>query len=184
MSSEPRSDAGAFTRKVQHHFPGAVVTRLVVILNTARDRALAKQAIDRAPAGYACDIKESRRSDEQNRALWGLLNQIVRQRPKHNGVKMDAELYKAVFMQALGVEMRMLPTLDGDGFFPIGHRSSHLTVSQFSNLLELMLAWCAREGLYIRHFGEDQPIHAEFTEVKMITDGQERGGGNTAPKAA
>lgn len=128
------------------------MTRFVVLLNTPRDRAVAKQAIDRAPAGYAVDIKEGRRSDEQNRALWGLLNQIVRQRPTHNGVKMDAELWKCVFLQALGVEMRMIPTLDGDGFFPVGHRSSHLTVSQFRDLLELMLAWCAREGLTVEHF--------------------------------
>lgn len=130
------------------------MTRFVVILSTARDRALAKQAIDRAPAGYAVDIKESKRSDEQNRALWGLLNQIVRQRPHHNGVKMDAELYKAVFMQALGVEMKLLPTLDGDGFFPVGHRSSALTVSQFRDLLELMLAWCARSGIEVKHFDD------------------------------
>lgn len=128
------------------------MTRYVTILNTARDRAVAKQAIDRAPAGYAVDIKESRRSDEQNRALWGLLNQIARQRPVHNGVKMDAELWKCVFMQALGVEMKMMPNLDGDGFFPIGHRSSQLTISQFRDLLELMLAWCAKEGLEIKHF--------------------------------
>jgi hypothetical protein len=132
------------------------MTRLVVILNTLRDRALAKQAIDRAPAGYAVDIKEAKRSDEQNRALWGLINQIQRQRPSHNGVRMDADLWKAVFMQALGVEMKMLPTLDGDGFFPIGHRSSQLTVSQFRDLLEIMLAWCAREGLEIKHFDDGQ----------------------------
>jgi hypothetical protein len=130
------------------------MTRLLVILHGPRDRALAKQAIDRAPLGYAVDIKEARRSDEQNRALWGLLNQVARQRPTHNGVRMDAETWKAVFMQALGVEMRMLPTLDNDGFFPIGHRSSQLTKSQFADLLELMLAWCAREGLTIKHFDD------------------------------
>ena len=132
------------------------MTRLVVILNTARDRALAKRAIDRAPDGYAVDIKEAKRSDDQNRALWGLLNQIVRQRPTHNGAKMDADLWKCVFMNALGMEMKMLPNLDGDGFFPLGHRSSQLTVSQFRDLLELMLCWAAREGLTVEHFDDGQ----------------------------
>lgn len=130
------------------------MARFVVILNTAKDRAVAKQAIDRAPAGYAVDIKESRRSDDQNRALWGLLNQIQRQRPTHNGVKMDADTWKCVFLNALGVEMKMMPNLEGDGFFPIGHRSSQLTVSQFRDLLELMLAWTAREGIEVKHFDE------------------------------
>lgn len=130
------------------------MSRLVVKLDTASNRAFAKRAIDRAPAEFVADIHEGKRSDDQNRALWGLLNQIQKQRPTHNGVKMDADLWKCVFMNALGVEMKMLPTLDSDGFFPIGHRSSQLTVSQFANLLELMLAWCAREGLEIKHFDE------------------------------
>jgi hypothetical protein len=134
------------------------VTRFIVILNSPKDRAVAKAAIDRAPEGYAVDIKEARRSDDQNRLLWKLLNQIARERPTHNGVKMDAELWKCVFMNALGVEMRMLPNLDGDGFFPLGHRSSQLTVSEFSALLEVMFAWCAREGL----------------EIKGIDDGRDR----------
>lgn len=130
------------------------MTRYVVILNSPRDRAAAKVAIDRAPPGYAVDIKESRRSDEQNRALWGLLNQIAAQRPVHNGVKMTAELWKSVFMDALGSEMQLMPKLDGDGFFPLGHSTSRLTVSEFAGLLTLILSWTAREGLVIRHFDE------------------------------
>jgi len=132
------------------------VTRFVVVLNSPKDRAIAKQAIDRAPAGYAVDIKEARRSDEQNRALWGALNQIQRQRPKHNGVNMTPDLWKVVFMDALGHEMAMMPKLDGDGFFPIGHRSSRLTKGEFADLLTLMLAWAAREGIEIKHFDVGQ----------------------------
>lgn len=128
------------------------MTRFVVILNSPRDRSVAKQAIDRAPAGYAVDIKESKRSDEQNRALWGLLNQIQRQRPTHNGVQMTPDTWKAVFLQALGAEMVFVPTLDGTGMFPLGHRSSQLTKSEFAGLLELMLAWCAEQELDIQHF--------------------------------
>lgn len=132
------------------------MTRFIVPLNTLADRRLAQRAIERAPAGYVADIHESKRSDEQNRALWSLLNQIVRQRPTHNGVRMDAELYKAVFLNALGVELRMVPNLDGNGFFPLGYRSSQLTKSQFADLLELILAWAAREGLTINHFDDGQ----------------------------
>lgn len=128
------------------------MTRFVVVLHSQRDRAVAKEAIDRAPPGYAVDIKESKRSDEQNRALWGLLNQIQRQRPTHNGVQMTPDLWKAVFMDALGAEMRMLPKLDGDGFFPIGHSSSRLTKSEFAGLLDLILAWSAQEDLTVEHF--------------------------------
>lgn len=128
------------------------MTRFVVILNSQRDRAIAKAAIDRAPPGYAVDIKEAKRSDKQNRALWGLLHQIQRQRPTHNGVQMTPDTWKAVFLQALGAEMVFVPTLDGTGMFPLGHRSSQLTKSEFAGLLELMLAWCAEQKIDVEHF--------------------------------
>lgn len=103
---------------------------------------------------WVLELREPRRSDEQNRALWSLLGQIHKQRPTHNGVRMTPDLWKAVFMQALGAEMVMLPTLDGDGFFPLGHRSSQLTTAQFADLLSLILAWCAREEIEVKHFDD------------------------------
>lgn len=130
------------------------MSRHLITLSTPRNRALAKQGIDRAPAGYVCELREAKRTDDQNRALWGLLNQVQKQRPTHNGVRMTPELWKAVFMQALGAEMVMLPTLGGDGFFPLGHRSSALTKSEFGGLLELILAWAAQQGLTIQHFDD------------------------------
>lgn len=128
------------------------MTRLVVKLNTDRDRAIAKRAIDRAPAGYVADIKEERRTDEQNRALWPRLTEIQRQRPTLNGVSMTPDLWKCVFLQALGAEMRMMPTLKGDGFFPLGLSSSALTKHEFADLLTFIDAYCAEQGIVLKHF--------------------------------
>lgn len=141
------------------------MSRFLVTIHSQRDRAVAIRAAERAPEGYTVEIREAKRSDDQNRALWGLLNQILRQRPTHNGVAMTAELWKATFMDALGAEMRLMPKLDGDGFFPMGHSTSALTKSEFANLLELMLAWCAREGLTVDHF-----------------DAEDRGAASAAPR--
>jgi hypothetical protein len=123
---------------------------------TQSNRKKAIVGVTAAPNGWVLELREPKRSDEQNSALWGLLHQIQKQRPKHNGVSMTAELWKAVFMDALGAEMRMLPKLDGDGFFPIGHSTSRLTKGEFADLLTLMLAWCAREGLTVEHFDDGQ----------------------------
>lgn len=113
--------------------------------------------LDRAAAaGMRVTFQEQKRSDAQNAAMWSLLTQIARQRPAHNGVKMTPDLYKSVFMQALGCEAVMLPTLEGDGFFSIGHRSSDLAKAEMSDLIELMLAWCAREALTVEHFDADE----------------------------
>lgn len=121
---------------------------------TQHNRGKAVEGVVKAPNGYVLELREPKRTDDQNAALWGLLNQIQRQRPKHNGVSMTPELWKAVFMDALGAEMRMLPKLDGDGFFPIGHSTSRLTKGEFTDLLELMLAWTASEGLTVEHFDD------------------------------
>jgi len=116
---------------------------------------------------WTMELRERRRTDDQNDALHGLIAQIMKQRTHHNGVRMTKPLWKAVFMQALGEEVTFLPTLDGTGMFPLGLSTRELSVSRFAELMELILAWCAREGLTIEHF-----------------DGQERGGGNTVPVAA
>lgn len=125
-----------------------------IIIRTAADRGRALRWVSQAPFGTVVEFKQKARSGDQNAAMWSLLTQINRQRPYHNGVKMSAVLWKAVFMQALGVELVMLPVLDGEGLFPFGHRSSKLTVGEMSDLITLILAWAAQQGLEIKHFDE------------------------------
>lgn len=105
-------------------------------------------------AAFIMEIKPPTRSLEQNAAMWGLLAQITRQRPVHNGREMTPDLWKAVFMDALGHEVDYVASLDGRRVFPLGHRSSQLTKAQMTDLIELMLCWAAQEGLTIEHFAE------------------------------
>lgn len=127
---------------------------------TQSNRDLAHQWVDRAIQNgnggkpWMLEVKEPTRSLEQNAALWGALQQIVKQRPIHHGRPMTAEMYKAAFMDALGHEVDYMQSLDGKRMFPLGLRSSRLTTSQFSALIELILAWAAQEGLTITHFDD------------------------------
>ncbi len=107
--------------------------------------------------GWVLELREAKRSDEQNSALHGLIGQIMKQRTHHNGIKMDKALWKAVFLQALGEEIRFVPTLDGDGLFPLGLSTRDLPKGRFSELIEFVLAWAAREGLAIEHFDDRDP---------------------------
>jgi hypothetical protein len=129
------------------------MSRHILTLATKADRQKAHVGIDRAPDGWTLELREAKRTDPQNKALWGLLNQIQKQRPIHNGVNMTPELWKATFLDALNSECTIMPKLDGNGFFPM-HSSSRLTKGEFVDLLSLMLAWCAEQGLDIRHFDE------------------------------
>lgn len=94
------------------------------------------------------------RTDEQNNAVHGLIDQVLKARPFHCGLRMSKESYKAIFMHALGREARMLPTLDGDGLFPLGLSTSKLTIGECRDLIEFILAWCAKEGIEIHHFDD------------------------------
>lgn len=123
------------------------MSRALLILNSDQTKARAINWIATAKPGTQVEFREPKRSTDQNAKLWATLTEIARQRPAHNGVKMTPDLYKAVFMQALGTEMVFLPTLNGDGVFPMGHRSSELSKGEFSNLIELINAWCAQQGI-------------------------------------
>ena len=108
-------------------------------------RDFAKQMIDAAPAGYVVKIAAETRRDAQNRKLWPMLADIQRQVP--GMAEFSAEDIKHRFLNALGTEMRFLPALEGQGVFPVGMRSSTLTVEQFSGLIELIHAFGAKHNV-------------------------------------
>ena len=117
----------------------------VIRLIGPSQRAYARQCIDEAPDGYVCKIGEETRRDAQNRKLWPMIADIKRQVPAMAAFAPDD--IKLRFLNALGVEMRWLPELDGGGTFPVGLKSSTLTVAQFSLLVELLFKYGAEHGV-------------------------------------
>lgn len=110
-----------------------------------RQREYAHRAVEQAPDGYVVRIGAETRRDAQNRKMWPLLEDIRRQVPGMEEYTKDD--IKLRFLNALGVEMRFLPALEGQGAFPIGLKSSTLTVEQFSGLLELIQEYGSRHGV-------------------------------------
>lgn len=99
-------------------------------------RAYAHRVIDQAPAGYVVKVAAETRRDAQNRKLWPMLKDLQQQVP--DCARFSTEDAKFRFLNALGTEMRFLPTLANEGMFPVGMKSSTLTVGQFSGLVELI----------------------------------------------
>lgn len=114
-------------------------------LASPAQRDLAKRHIDQAPDGYVVKIAAETRRDAQNRALWPKLADIQKQVDGFAMFSLDD--IKNRFLNALGVEMRFLPTLEGEGMFPTGMRSSTLTVAQFAGLLALVEEFGSRKGV-------------------------------------
>jgi hypothetical protein len=116
-----------------------VKKRLVRLLGPTQ-RAYAKRLIDEAPDGDFVSLSAPTRTLEQNAKLWPMLEDIQQQVAPH----LSTEDIKLQFLNALGVEMRFLPTLEGQGMFPVGLRSSTLTKEQFSGLIELIYEYGAK----------------------------------------
>ncbi len=108
-----------------------------------RDRAAS--LIYEAPQGYVVSIGEETRSQEQNAKMWPMIQDIQAQVPETS--TFSADDMKLRFLHALGQEMRFLPTLEGAGMFPVGQRSSTLSKSQFSALIEILYHWGAKHGV-------------------------------------
>jgi hypothetical protein len=119
-------------------------------MNTVRligetQKAYAHRLIDEAPADFVMKLAKETRRDIQNRKLWPMLADLQRQVPAM--ATYSADDIKLRFLNALGTEMRFLPTLEGEGMFPIGMRSSTLTVAQFAALIELILMFGAKHNV-------------------------------------
>ena len=108
-------------------------------------RELAHRLIEAAPAGAVVNIKEAARTSDQNAKMWAMLSDIARAKPM--GRVLSTEVWKALFMNAAGFTCTFEPTLDGRGVIPLGFKSSRLSKSEFSDLIECMHAFAAEHGI-------------------------------------
>lgn len=122
---------------------------LILDLDTAENCLTAKKAIDRAfhKGGMVVEFKETGRTIEQNKKLWPMLAEITKARPVWNGFPMNEQRWKGTFLDALGMETDATMSLEGGRVIPLGHRSSQLSKREFSELIELIQAFAAQEGI-------------------------------------
>lgn len=121
------------------------MTSSTVYLIGENQRAYAHHLIDEAPTDYVMKLAKKTRSDDQNKKLWPMIEDIRQQVPGMESFTRDQ--VKLRFLDALGSEMTFLPKLEGEGMFPVGQRSSTLTVAQFSGLIELLYKYGAEKGV-------------------------------------
>lgn len=119
-----------------------------IILGSDYSRKRAIEAIATAEAGHVMTLAEPRRTNAQNDLLWELLTQVSQAKPM--GRDHSPEIWKAIFMDALpdaAFKARWVPSLDGESAVNTGHRSSKLTKSQMSDLIESINAFMAEHGI-------------------------------------
>lgn len=112
------------------------MTKRTIFLGSRSARQRAHALLDAAPEGWVMRLGEETRSDAQNRLMWPLIKDLREQVPEH--AIYTPEQTKLRFLDALGDEMVFLPKIGNAGHFPVGQRSSTLTKTQFSLLIELI----------------------------------------------
>lgn len=126
------------------------MSRATVIIASKIDRDRLVSWILNALWNTRVELKAPKRTLPQNDRMWAMLTDVARQVTWH-GIKLTPDDWKLVFLDALKREVRMVPNIDGNGFVNLGRSSSDLSKDEMSDLMELIAAFGAREGV---QFGE------------------------------
>jgi hypothetical protein len=122
------------------------MSRALIQIHGDESRKRAVEWVHKAPPETVIEFRRARRSTEQNNRLWAMLTDVAEQQTIR-GKKYKPDQWKTIFMQALGREMQIMPTLNGTTWFPCGYSSSSLTKEEMSDLLESIAAWGAENGV-------------------------------------
>jgi len=93
------------------------------------------------------------RSLNQNRMMWANLEDIAQQVVWY-GVKLTKDEWKDVLTAALK-KQKVVPGIEG-GFVVIGARTSKMTVSEMTELIELSTAFGTQQGVKFRAFVDEE----------------------------
>lgn len=97
-----------------------------------------------------CEVRTETRSLKENAMLHALLTQISR-KAEWAGKKHEVETWKrlltAAWCRARGECVEVLPALDGHGVDIVFRKTSQLTRSECSELIEFVQAWAVHNGV-------------------------------------
>lgn len=115
------------------------------------------------PVGWKIKVSPPGRTLDQNALLWSLLHDVSAQVDWY-GLKLSPDEWKDVFTASLK-RHKVVPAIDGQGFVVCGLHTSRLSKADFSDLLELIIAFGAQKNVQWG-FESKQVIEAE--EVRRI----------------
>ena len=120
------------------------MTGHTVRLTGAAQREYARRLVMEAPDYAVVTIKPGDRTLDQNAKMHAMLSDISRAKPR--GLKHTPDVWKALMMKACGHAVQFVNGIDGEPF-PIGFRSSRLSRTQMSDMIEFMYQFGAEHGI-------------------------------------
>ena len=126
------------------------MSRALLRIDGPVTRARVADLLARVPEGTRVEFKGGRRTLPQNDRMWAMLTEVARQQtwpPGPHGIKLLPNDWKLIFLDALKREVRTVPNLDSTGFVNLSGSSSDLSKEEMSEMIELMTAWGAQNGV-------------------------------------
>jgi hypothetical protein len=127
----------------------------MIILRSDAERQKAVAWAQKAPWGTRIEWKAPKRSVPQNDRFWASLTDVAQQLEWH-GLKLTADDWKLIFLDALKREVRMVPNLDGNGFISLGRSSSDLSKQEMTDLIDIIHEFGARHGVVFHDREQEQ----------------------------
>lgn len=119
-------------------------------IRSEKDRTKAQKWVAKVPLGWTLIFKPPARTNLQNAKLWALLDDIALQK-EYWGKKRTSEAWKDIFSGSLRGQ-EMVPNLESNGFIAFGRRTSEMGDDEMSDLLTLIEAWGAQNGVVFSDF--------------------------------
>jgi len=114
-------------------------SRASYVLWSDEIRQRVSKIVATAPKDTRIEIKAPRRTLDQNAKLHAMIGDIAKQH-EHAGRKLTTREWKLLFLHALKGELKMLPSIAGDTFVPIGHSTADLSIAECAELIEFLYA--------------------------------------------
>ncbi len=126
------------------------MARALVQIKATADRNLVSTWARNVPVGTTVEFRAPRRSNEANALMWSLLTQLSR-KLEWCGKKRSPEDWKDLCTAALrGAEF--VPGITPGTVVPLGMRTSQMTTSEISELIESIIAFGTEHGITFREF--------------------------------
>lgn len=129
------------------------MSRYAFVLTTQNDRQKLASWAFKLPTNTRVELKEPKRTVDQNDLMWALLTEVSRAVVWH-GLKLNPDDWKLIFLDALRREVRIVPNIDNNGFVNLGRSSSDLSKAEFSDLIEIIRAFGAKHGVRFKDEGQ------------------------------
>jgi hypothetical protein len=121
------------------------MTRQVLVLYNDNMRRKALGWIVKAPKETRIEFKGPKRTLPQNDLMWLRLSEVSQQMIWYDEY-LSADDWKDMFTASLR-KCRVVPGIDAGTSVPLGMRTSDMSKSEMSDLLELIAAFAASHGL-------------------------------------